>query len=160
MWKLLLTIALFIPFASVAKSERGAFGIEAGTAYLSDNNNSLIGSSWLFHAEFKVDQFLGFFGQAGNSSGTNDEKKLSQTFFNSGLLFDAFEAIELRLGLSSTFQEIDDGDSVETRNELGPLVGLSVYTNTNYWKIGVSGTAVQTGSMQSTALRIFVLTTF
>ena len=156
-------IFLLLIFASsniLAAQHEGALGIEAGVARLSDGKNSAFGPSWLVHFEYQVDPVVGFFGQAGKSEAQNASYRFSQHAFNGGLLFDVLPVLEFRFGVATTVLEIEDENTTKKNQELGPLAGATIYTQTGMWKLGASGEVIRTGSLQTAALRLMLLMMF
>jgi hypothetical protein len=156
-------IFLLLIFASsniLAAQHEGALGIEAGITRLSSGSHSAFGPSWLFHFEYQVDPVVGFFGQAGKSEGQSASYRFSQNAFNGGLLFDVLSVLEFRLGVATTVLEIEDENTTKKNQELGPLAGATIYTQTGMWKLGASGEVIRTGSLQTAALRLMLLMMF
>ena len=156
-------IFLLLIFASsniLAAQHEGALGIEAGIARLSSGSHSAFGPSWVVHFEYQVDPVVGFFGQAGKSEGQSASYRFSQNAFNGGLLFDVLSVLEFRLGVATTVLEIEDENTTKKNQELGPLAGATIYTQTGMWKLGASGEVIRTGSLQTAALRLMLLMMF
>jgi len=158
--KYIFLLLIFISSNILAAQHEGALGIEAGVARLSDGKNSAFGPSWLFHFEYQADPIVGFFGQAGKSEGQSGSHRFSQNAFNGGLLFDVLPVLEFRLGVATTVLEIENQTTTKKEHELGPLAGVTIYTQAGIWKLGASGEVIRTGSLQSTALRLMLLMMF
>ena len=151
---------MFFSATSWADQHIGAIGFEAGIARLSDGKNSAIGQSWLFHCEYQIDPIIGFFGQAGKSEAKDGPDRFMQTAFNGGILIDVLPVLEFRVGIATTVVEIEDKDSTNKENELGPLAGLTAYTQMGIWKVGASAEVIKTPSLQTAAMRLMLLMMF
>jgi len=159
--KALFLLIFFFPIVLEAKVPipNASTGFEAGVARISDGKRSLIGTSWAYHFDFRPDEYLSFFGQAGVSSGEEDDVKLTQTAFSGGVKLYALPILAFRLGLSTTIAEVTKNKTTRER-ELGPLVGADMSIPVGVFTLGTSATIIRTESMHTTALRAFALITF
>lgn len=159
--KLFLYFLFLIPISLQAKVPipNASTGFEAGVARLSDGDKSLIGTSWAYHFDFRPDEFVSFFGQAGVSSGKDDEVRMTQKAFSGGLRLYPLPILAFRFGLATTVSEIEEVKT-QRKNELGPLVGADMIIPFGVFSLGTSATVIRTESMHTSALRAFVLISF
>lgn len=159
--KILLILLTFIPLTLRAKVPlpNASTGFEAGVARISDGDKSLIGSSWVYHFDYRTDELLSFFGQAGVASGKDDDVKMTQTAFTGGVQLYVLPVLSFRFGLATTVTEIEKNNNHRER-ELGPLVAAVASVPVGVFNLGTSATVIRTESMHSGALRAFVFVTF
>ena len=118
---IIICFLIFLSSPSTAQDSTGAMGIEAGVARMTDGHTSIIGHSEMFHFEYQVDPIVGFFGQAGTSRASEGKTRFSQNAFSGGVLIEALEVLEFRVGFSSTVLEIEKDSSTRNKTELAPM---------------------------------------
>ena len=159
--KFLLVLLCLVPLTLEAKVPvpNASTGFEAGVARISDGDKAMIGSSWVYHFDFRPDEFLSFFGQAGVATGKDDGVKMTQTAFSGGIQLYVLPVLSFRFGFATTVTEIEK-DNNHRERELGPLVGAVASVPVGVFTLGTSATVIRTESMHSSALRAFVFVTF
>jgi hypothetical protein len=159
--KYLIILLLIYSHSLLAKVPvpNASTGFEAGVARISNGDKALIGPSWMYHFDYRPDEWISFFGQAGNSSGKEDGVRMSQTAFSGGIQFYLLPVLSFRFGFATTVTEVE---KVKTKreSELGPLVGAVASIPLGVFTLGTSATIIRTESMNSTALRAFAFITF
>lgn len=159
--RILFILLCLIPLTLQAKVPvpNASTGFEAGVARISDGDKAIIGSSWVYHFDFRPDELLSFFGQAGVTSGKDDDVKMTQTAFSGGIQLYVLPVLSFRFGFATTLSEIEK-DKNNRERELGPLVGAVASYPVGVFTLGTSATVIRTESMHSSALRAFAFVTF
>jgi hypothetical protein len=159
--KFFIYLVLLLPLTLHAKVPlpNASTGFEAGVARISDGDKALIGSSWMYHFDFRPDELMSFFGQAGASTAKDDDVRLSQTAFAGGIQLYLLPVLSFRFGFATTITEIEK-DKNHRESELGPLVAAVASIPIGVFTFGTSATVIRTESMHSTALRAFAFISF